>query len=41
VEIDGETAKGKPKKISTCPHCHKRGIVEEISTRAKKFGAMP
>ena len=41
VEIDGETAKGKPKKISTCPHCQKRGIVEEISTRAKKFGAVP
>jgi DNA modification methylase len=41
VEVEGETAKGKPKKISACPHCHKRGIVEEISTRAKKFGAVP
>lgn len=41
VEVDGETAKGKPKKISACPHCNKRGIVEEISTRAEKFGAVP
>ncbi|MDI9570610.1 MAG: DNA methyltransferase [Pseudomonadota bacterium] len=41
VEVDGETAQGKPKKISACPHCQRRGIVEEISTRAKKFGAMP
>jgi len=41
VEVEGETAKGKPKKISACPHCHKRGIVEEISTRAEKFGAVP
>ncbi|MBI4774972.1 MAG: hypothetical protein HY788_12475 [Deltaproteobacteria bacterium] len=41
VEVEGTTAKGKPKKISACPRCHKRGIVEEISTRAKKFGAVP
>lgn len=41
VEVEGETAKGKPKKINACPHCHKRGIVEEISTRADKFGAVP
>ncbi len=41
VEVEGETAKGKPKKISACPHCHKRGIVEEISTRSEKFGAVP
>ncbi|MEI9479585.1 MAG: DNA methyltransferase, partial [Deltaproteobacteria bacterium] len=41
MEIDGETAKGTPKKISACPHCHKRGIMEEISTRAKKLGAVP
>lgn len=41
VEIEGSTAKGKPKKISACPHCHKRGITEEISTRAEKFGAVP
>lgn len=41
VEIEGTTAKGKPKKISACPYCHKRGIVEEISTRADKFGVVP
>ena len=41
VAVEGETAKGKPKKISACPHCHKRGIVEDISTRAEKFGAVP
>lgn len=41
VEVDGETAKGKPKKVNACPHCHKRGIVEEISTRTDKFGAIP
>lgn len=41
VEVDGETAKGKPKRVSACPHCHRRGIQEEISTRADKFGAVP
>jgi len=41
VEVEGTTAKGKPKKVSACPHCYKRGIVEEISTRAEKFGAVP
>lgn len=41
VEVEGETAKGKPKKVNTCPFCDMRGIVEEISTRTKKFGAVP
>ena len=41
VEAEGQTAKGRPKKISACPHCYKRNIVEEISTRSKKFGAVP
>ena len=41
VKAEGATAKGKPKKISACPYCHKRGIVEEISTRSEKFGAVP
>jgi len=41
VEVEGKTAKAKPKKISACPYCHKRSIVEEISTRGKKFGAVP
>jgi len=34
-------AAGKPKKFNACPHCHARGIVEEISTRDEKFGAVP
>jgi len=41
VEVETSTAKGKPKKVSACPHCHKRGITEEISTRSEKFGAVP
>ncbi len=41
VEVEGKTAQGKPKKISACPHCYNRGIVEEISTRAERFGSIP
>ena len=41
VEVEGQTASGKPKKISACPHCMQRGVVEEISTRSEKFGAIP
>ena len=41
LEVDGQTAKGKPKKLNVCPHCHKRGIIEEISTRAERYGAVP
>ena len=41
VKVEGMTEKGKPKKIRACPYCHKRGIVEEISTRAERFGAVP
>jgi len=41
VEAEGRTAKGKPKKVSACPHCYRRGIIEEISTRGEKFGAVP
>lgn len=41
VEVAGKTAKGKPKKINACPHCYKRGLIEEISTRGEKFGAVP
>lgn len=40
-EVDGETAAGKPKKINVCPHCHKRGHEEEISTRTTRFGSIP
>lgn len=41
IEVEGKTEKGKPKKISICPHCHKRGNIEEISARNEKFGAVP
>ena len=41
VEEESETAAGKPKTISACPYCHKRGFVEEISTRGERFGAVP
>jgi len=41
VEVDGETAEGKPKKISVCPYCLKRGQQEEISTRTERFGSIP
>jgi DNA modification methylase len=41
IEIDGETAAGKPKKISVCPHCHKNGHDEEINARSKSFGFSP
>lgn len=41
VEVTMESATGKPKQISACPHCYKRGYVEEISTRTERFGAVP
>jgi DNA modification methylase len=41
VEVKGETATGKEKSVSVCPNCKKRGIDEEISTRAKKYGSKP
>ena len=41
VGVDGQTAAGKPKKIKVCPHCHKKGHEEEISTRSEKLGAVP
>lgn len=40
-EIAGQTIEGKPKQTSVCPFCYTRGINEEISLRAPKFGAMP
>ena len=40
-EAPGQKANGEPKTIRVCPHCQARGIVEEISTRAEKFGALP
>ena len=41
VEVEGNTAAGKSKKISVCPHCYKNGHHEEISTRGKRFGSIP
>ena len=34
-----EGARGK--KVRACPHCHARGIVEEISTRGERFASIP
>ena len=41
VEVERQTAQGKPKTIKVCPHCYERGVEEEISTRSKKYGAIP
>lgn len=41
VEVGGETAKGKPKKVSVCPYCFKKGHHEVIRSQSEKFGAVP
>jgi len=41
TEAEGTTRAGKPKKITVCPNCHKKGREEEISTRGERFGAIP
>ncbi len=41
VEVEGQTAAGKPKTLKVCPHCHSRGQVEEISTRSQRFDPIP
>ena len=41
VETEGFTAKGKTKKIKTCPYCYAKGHMEEISTRSERFEAIP
>ena len=41
VEVEGQTAAGKPKTISVCPHCYARGHEEEISTRGERFEPVP
>jgi DNA modification methylase len=46
VEVEGEGRKGKGKSgqaklLNACPHCYARGVVEEISTRGVKLGAIP
>lgn len=40
-EVEGATTKGKSKKVNACPHCKNRGIIEEITVRAEKFGVVP
>ncbi len=42
VEAEGQTVKGKPKKIKVCPHCYAKGQLEEISVRKnKRFDPIP
>ena len=41
VEMEGQTAAGKPKTISVCPRCHKRGHREVIRSQSQKFGFVP
>jgi DNA modification methylase len=41
VEVQGQTAKGKPRNMNVCPNCYKHGITEEIKTSTEKFGAVP
>lgn len=42
VEVEGETAQGKPRTLNACPYCYEAGTVEEISTRSnKKLGSIP
>lgn len=41
IQIEHQTVAGKLKAINTCPTCHTRGVVEEISTRGQRFGAIP
>jgi DNA modification methylase len=40
-DAEGTTGAGKPKKITVCPTCFKKGHLEEISTRGERFGAIP
>ena len=41
VEVEGETAQGKPQKVNVCPHCYKRGHREVIRSQSEKFGSVP
>jgi DNA modification methylase len=40
-EATSETRDGRPKKVNACPYCYDNGIIEEISTRGDRFGAVP
>ena len=41
VEVDTETANGKPKKANACPTCFAKGHTEIIRSQSEKFGYMP
>jgi DNA modification methylase len=41
VEVDGETAAGKSKKVNVCPSCHAKGQNEIIRSQSEKFGSVP
>ncbi len=41
VEVQSYTKAGKQIKLKVCPHCYRKGQVEEISTRGERFGAVP
>lgn len=32
---------GKTRSVSACPHCRTKGVIEPISTRTEKYGAVP
>ncbi len=41
IQVEGQTAAGKPKKLNICPHCHAKGHQEVIRSQSEKFGAVP
>ncbi len=41
VEVERSDASGETQKLSICPHCHKKGNDEEISTRTGRCGSIP
>ncbi len=41
MTIEGQTAEGKAKKVSVCPHCYEKGFEEIIRSQSQKFGAIP
>ncbi len=41
IQANDQTAVSKAKKISVCPRCYEKGIIEEIKTRSEKFGEIP
>lgn len=41
LEVQGQTAQGKPKTVSICPLCAARGVHEVIRSQSEKFGFTP